>query len=414
MKENIINIYIDESHHTGLLKISKNSDEILNYGTTDNPEQHRYFGFGFLVLTETGKEDLSEELMGSQTPDLKGSDLLIRKNNKELECVLSHLSKHKDNFYLIFNDKLFNLARDFLFYIIKNIIDLDELHEIISILATQLVRDKETKWELKVLNFFDKKEFEDNFLNFWKNYTFNYTRKNLSNPNIKIERAIEIFKNKLTIENIKLDPFDNDEVTSVHINNFSSIIDFLKDRNFVNINKKNKIIIWHDQNNFLESNIKRNQIMSEMKYLVYEIYNKNTEVFIQINFLDSKKEKIINFVDKFVSISTGLLSRNAKFFDEIPKYINYKELENIIKKENKWNYKELQSFYEKTLSLDRLQLYCSFDTTINLVSIFNVKINKIAQDWSLVYLATYINWYRNQFGTEPSIPINTISTDNIK
>ncbi|WP_283393166.1 hypothetical protein [Photobacterium phosphoreum] len=75
--------------------------------------------------------------------------------------------------------------------------------------------------------------------------------------------------------------------------------------------------------------------MSEMKYLFYEIYNKNTEVYIQINFLDSKKEKIINFVDKFVSISTGLLSRNAKFFDEIPKYINYKELENIIKKENK-------------------------------------------------------------------------------
>ena len=48
MKENIINIYIDESHHTGLLKISKNSDEILNYGTTDNPEQHRYSGIGFL------------------------------------------------------------------------------------------------------------------------------------------------------------------------------------------------------------------------------------------------------------------------------------------------------------------------------------------------------------------------------
>ena len=94
MKENIINIYIDESHHTGLLKISKNSDEILNYGTTDNPKQHRYFGFVFLVLTETGKEDLSEELMGSQWPDLKGSDLLIRIYNMDLECVLSHLSKH--------------------------------------------------------------------------------------------------------------------------------------------------------------------------------------------------------------------------------------------------------------------------------------------------------------------------------
>ena len=109
-----------------------------------------------------------------------------------------------------------------------------------------------------------------------------------------------------------------------------------------------------------------------------------------------------------------MLSRNAKFFDEIPKYINYKELENIIKKENKWNYKELQSFYGKTLSLDRLQLYCSFDTTINLIWIFNVKINKIAQEGSLLYLAPDINRYRNHFGTEPRIPMNTISTDYIK
>ena len=65
--------------------------------------------------------------------------------------------------------------------------------------------------------------------------------------------------------------------------------------------------------------------MSEMKHLFQENYNKNTGVYIQINLLDSKKEKIMNFVDKFVSVSTGLLGRKAKFFDEVPKYMNYKE-----------------------------------------------------------------------------------------
>lgn len=143
--ENIVNIYIDESNQTGLIKISEKHDDILNYGHHNDPDLHRYFGLGSLILSNQDKDALNAELLNSPMPKLKGTALLLPENNEKLEHVLSRLSKYKNNFYLSFNDKLFNLARDFLFYMFRNITNMIQLDEIVSILANQLVRDKKTK-----------------------------------------------------------------------------------------------------------------------------------------------------------------------------------------------------------------------------------------------------------------------------
>lgn len=428
--ENIVNIYIDESNQTGLIKISEKHDDILNYGHHNNPDLHRYFGLGFLILSNQDKVALNAELLNSPMPKLKGTDLLRPENNEELEHVLSRLSKYKNNFYLSFNDKLFNLARDFLFYMFKNITNMIQLGEIVSILANQLVRDKKTKWEIKVVNFFNGKESENNFLFFWKNYVFDYSKKTMLNPNVKIEYAISIFKKELIKRDVNLEPLA-DEITSVHINNFCSLVSFLKDGKFINIYKKNKIIIWHDQNNFIydknanKTANKIGSIVEQMKIVFFYIFDKSIDVDIEFHFLDSKVDKIINFVDNFVSISTGLLSRNVKFFSALPTPIGFNELQNMLKKDDKlteekitleeketeknvWNYEMLHFIYQKILSVDGIQLYCSFDAIANILSIFNIKINEIETKWHFSYSDNYNNWYIRQFGTAPSTPLNSI------
>lgn len=428
--ENIVNIYIDESNQTGLIKISEKHDDILNYGHHNDPDLHRYFGLGSLILSNQDKDALNAELLNSPMPKLKGTALLLPENNEKLEHVLSRLSKYKNNFYLSFNDKLFNLARDFLFYMFRNITNMIQLDEIVSILANQLVRDKKTKWEIKVVNFFNGKESENNFLFFWKNYVFDYSKKTMLNPNVKIEYAISIFKKELIKRDVNLESLA-DEITSVHINDFCSLVSFLKDGNFINIDKKNKIIIWHDQNNFIydknanKTGNKIGLIVEKMKIIFFYIFDKSIDVDIEFHFLDSKDDKIINFVDNFVSISTGLLSRNVKFFSALPPSIGINELQNMLKKDDKlteekitleeketeknvWNYEMLHFIYQKILSVDGIQLYCPFDAIDNILSIFNIKINEIETKWHFSYWDNYNNSYIRQFGTAPSTPLNSI------
>ncbi|MGL4768830.1 MAG: hypothetical protein ACRCW6_01210 [Mycoplasmoidaceae bacterium] len=397
-----IHIYVDESNQTGILKESKKYPNQLNYGNETEKDKHRFFGIGFLILTEDEKNHFLKINGFENDAGIKGNELLSKNNNSILLKKMCLFSNYRNSLFYVFADKLFNLARDFFFYMFGEevCVKKDYYHEIISILSTELVKDKKSNWELQIINFFDTNEISiDSFLLFWKEYKFLYEKNNLENSNLKIINSIKVFRSFMEKNNFKNNR--ENEKTNVHINAFCQIIRHIIEKYKIRKNNKNyEIFIHHDSIEWLEkeANIIKNNIKTYLNTI-------NINLNINIDFPNSKNNVLIEFIDNFVSVVTGLFVKNINFFLLIePKKLDSHWLEKEVKDNNKWNYNYMHSLYKNILyNNNNIQLYCSFDLWGTILAILNTCINDINNQFEKNYWKHYNEIYYQNFKTFPII-----------
>jgi hypothetical protein len=117
------------------------------------------------------------------------------------------------------------------------------------------------------------------------------------------------------------------EKSNVHINAIISICHSVMEK----YKRTKKIIILHDQINFLSK--KETLILQNIKNM-FECLEWDIPE-IKIEFLDSKTNSIIRFIDRLTSVSTSIIKRNIYFFDNnIPKFSTTQFIFETIKKDN--------------------------------------------------------------------------------
>ncbi|MBR5874726.1 MAG: DUF3800 domain-containing protein [Oscillospiraceae bacterium] len=273
-------IYFDESGQSGCVL---QKDDLLNFQT-----QPTFALAAVVVNNEKDEKILIEKYQAFKrkykiSGEIKGSDLLVRKRNAELNYMLKHIFDNK-HFYIILYDKKFYIST-MLLLSLYGIEYQETIPEHFYVQASFLSKQKDDFFVqyLKYIQNLGQTEFID-YLNFLINYEYSEELP---------ENAAKIMANKILDENITdkcyqdfmtFGWYDNPQITNlINMNALAELITFIK----VDNNQSNSDI------EYIHDNIKEfsDTMRKELK-----------NYSIDIKFEDSKDNDLLQIADNIVSV----------------------------------------------------------------------------------------------------------------
>ena len=281
MYEYMMKIFFDESGQTGCVL---QKDDLLNFRTQPT------FALGALVLpTEAdekkilGKYNAFKRKYGIEG-EIKGSDLLTRSRNKELDYIIKHIFDD-NHFHIILYDKRFYISTLLLIGMLGFEYQ-QQMPEHFYQQATFLSKQKDDFF-IRYLKYIEKPEIEE--YKKYLEYLMNYEYKDVDIE----ENAFCIMAQKIVEEGIEekcygdflsFGWYDNPKITNlINLNALSELIFSLK---MIYGKENQEFIFIHDHIEEYEETF-----VSEL-----------SGYGIKVTFADSKKEELLQIVDNFVSI----------------------------------------------------------------------------------------------------------------
>lgn len=278
-------IFFDESGQTGCV-VSKN--DLLNF--SNNPT----FALGAIVVNDQDENKLIKKYINFKKKfningEIKGSDLLTKKNNDKLKYLIRYLFNDV-NFYVNIYDKRFYLATLLLFSFTGFECFKTMKHEIYS--QASILSLQEDEFFVRYLNYIENPSADSfsNYLSFIINYDFKYFKDSSGN---EIENAILIFAEKIKEEKweeffwkdfMTYGWYKDDKITNlINLNGLYELIHFIK----------YELKIPNDELSFIHDSI------SQFEDTIKDEMSANK---CNIDFKDSREEILIQLADNFVSI----------------------------------------------------------------------------------------------------------------
>ena len=278
-------IFFDESGQTGCV-VSKN--DLLNFSKSPT------FALGAIVVNEKDEQKLINKYIYFKKKfningEIKGTDLLIKKNNDKLKYLVRYLFNDV-NFYVNIYDKRFYLATLLLFSFTGFECFKTMKHEIYA--QASILSLQNDDFFIRYLNYIENPSADSfsKYLSFIINYDYKYFR---DPSGTEIENAIFIFAKKIKEENkeecfwkdfMTYGWYKNDKITNlINLNGLYELIHLIKC----------EIKISNDRISFIHDNIYQfeDTIKDEM-----------SENKCDIVFKDSKEEILLQLADNFVSV----------------------------------------------------------------------------------------------------------------
>ena len=309
-------IYFDESGQTGCVL---QKEDLLNF------REQPTFAIGALVVKNQKDE---EKLLNKYkefkkifriTKEIKGSDLLIRKHNQELNYIVNNLVD-KSHYYILIYDKKFYISTLLLISLLG--FEYQQKLPIHFYKQASFLSKQKDDFFVQYLKYIEHPTINDfnAYLKYLIKYHYEY---NNLEENAVVDISKKILEEKLESK------FFNDFMTFGWYGNS-------KVANLINLNALSEIIYFiKEDRNLSNSNIK--YIHDEIKQFK-EVFNDELKKHkINIFFQDSRKEELLQLIDNVVSIF-----RHS--YDKMIYHLNNKE---ELKKQSTWDMKLMSKIQTK-------------------------------------------------------------------
>ena len=309
-------IYFDESGQTGC---------VLQKGDLLNFREQPTFAIGALVVKNQKDE---EKLLNKYkefkkifriTKEIKGSDLLTRKHNQELNYIVNNLVD-KSHYYILIYDKKFYISTLLLISLLG--FEYQQKLPIHFYKQASFLSKQKDDFFVQYLKYIEHPTINDfnAYLKYLIKYHYEY---NNLEENAVVDISKKILEEKLESK------FFNDFMTFGWYGNS-------KVANLINLNALSEIIYFiKEDRNLSNSNIK--YIHDEIKQFK-EVFNDELKKHkINIFFQDSRKEELLQLIDNVVSIF-----RHS--YDKMIYHLNNKE---ELKKQSTWDMKLMSKIQTK-------------------------------------------------------------------
>lgn len=309
-------IYFDESGQTGCVL---QKEDLLNF------REQPTFAIGALVVKNQKDE---EKLLNKYkefkkifriTKEIKGSDLLTRKHNQELNYIVNNLVD-KSHYYILIYDKKFYISTLLLISLLG--FEYQQKLPIHFYKQASFLSKQKDDFFVQYLKYIEHPTINDfnAYLKYLIKYHYEY---NNLEENAVVDISKKILEEKLESK------FFNDFMTFGWYGNS-------KVANLINLNALSEIIYFiKEDRNLSNSNIK--YIRDEIKQFK-EVFNDELKKHkINIFFQDSRKEELLQLIDNVVSIF-----RHS--YDKMIYHLNNKE---ELKKQSTWDMKLMSKIQTK-------------------------------------------------------------------
>ncbi len=309
-------IYFDESGQTGCVL---QKEDLLNF------REQPTFAIGALVVKNQKDE---EKLLNKYkefkkifriTKEIKGSDLLTRKHNQELNYIVNNLVD-KSHYYILIYDKKFYISTLLLISLLG--FEYQQKLPIHFYKQASFLSKQKDDFFVQYLKYIEHPTINDfnAYLKYLIKYHYEY---NNLEENAVVDISKKILEEKLESK------FFNDFMTFGWYGNS-------KVANLINLNALSEIIYFiKEDRNLSNSNIK--YIHDEIKQFK-EVFNDELKKHkINIFFQDSRKEELLQLIDNVVSIF-----RHS--YDKMIYHLNNKE---ELKKQSTWDMKLMSKIQTK-------------------------------------------------------------------
>lgn len=341
-------IYFDESGNTGCCVLTKNN--ILNF------EKQPFFVIGAVIVQdELDAENLLKKYKDFKKifkvyDEIKGTDLMTRAHNSELEYVLKNIFDDK-HFKINVYDKRFYIATLLLSSLLGTKFK-DNEKDLFYNLASSLSLQDDTFF-VKYCNYIitpTKESFHDYLL-----FLSSFKYKNISQE----QNGVKIFVDNILKDNSEEDFYDDfmtfgwyggkSQTNVVNLTALGELIEFIKDNKLQN----EDILFIHDKINQFEETLN-----NELK-----------TCGISLQFKDSKGDELLQLADNITGVS----------------YHAFKKMREHFQKKEEWFESSLwdMEFFSKLLSI---------------INLNNIKFTIPIQDWT-ISLCTY-EMFSNNFPKE--------------
>ena len=309
-------IYFDESGQTGCVL---QKEDLLNF------REQPTFAIGALVVKNQKDE---EKLLNKYkefkkifriTKEIKGSDLLTRKHNQELNYIVNNLVD-KSHYYILIYDKKFYISTLLLISLLG--FEYQQKLPIHFYKQASFLSKQKDDFFVQYLKYIEHPTINDfnAYLKYLIKYHYEYN-------NLEENAVVDISK-KILEEKLESKFFNDFMTFSWYCNS--------KVANLINLNALSEIIYFiKEDRNLSNSNIK--YIHDEIKQFK-EVFNDELKKHkINIFFQDSRKEELLQLIDNVVSIF-----RHS--YDKMIYHLNNKE---ELKKQSTWDMKLMSKIQTK-------------------------------------------------------------------
>ncbi len=351
-------IYFDESGQTGCVLLK---EDLLNF------REQPTFAIGALVV----KNDKDEESLLCKykdfkkkfniTTEIKGSDLLTRKHNQELDYIVNNLLD-KTHYYILLYDKRFYISTLLLISLFG--FEYQQKLPIHFYQQASFLSKQNDEFFVQYLKYIENPTINKftKYLKYLTNYNYEY---NELEENAIVEVSTKILKEKLESkcfnDFLTFGCYDNPKVTNlINLNALAEMIYFIKSE--IKVSNSN-IQYIHDELKEFED-----VFINELK--VYKI---------NVSFKDSKQDDLLQLIDNVVSIF-----RHS--YDKMLYHLNKKE---EFKEQSEWNMKLMSKIQRKITNkhINYTVSICDWSAALCIQEMFSSKYPKNQRNRFM------FNWY---------------------
>lgn len=370
-------LYVDESGQTGCIKYS-NSDKL---SFVNQP----IFANGALIIRDANdKKSIVEKYLAFKNKfsferEIKGSDLLTRKNNEALDYFIDNIL-NDENFAVNLYDKRFYIATLLCLAILDDELRFDNpisYYEIASILASQ-----KDEFYIEYLKFVENinEETAMQYFGFLHDYCY------IGNVELWTCTVSKIIDDNLVVEYMEYFMTytwyeENDKINVINLNCLSELIFFVKEKE--NVENSNLLVI-HDRIDEFEETIKKE----------LNVFNVN---------VDFEKENNI-----FLEIADNVVSIFTHAFNKMKKNL----LEGtVFKEENGWDMSLVSKLVNK-IGMNNIKYTISLQDWASMLAIKDMFSPKYNGELNYYFFITaYIDYYTM---VSNSIVANMIDNEVVK